>query len=272
MLSAKKPRLARSPRKISLGFPDHELARGHEKGWSYFLELLNEQFGDGSRKKYRWEDAHPRAAMKESAPSVQAEFQWKGKIMNSRKEDTEKIHGYAPVNNLKMYYEMEGTGDPLVYIPPAFEFAGLKSFPALTENHRVITVDLQGNGRTADIPERLLSIEQYAQDVVGLLKYLGIAKADFFGESYGGHAAALIAIRHPELVGRVVTYGATFGLIPTALDPKTTHYMTTRLTLTPSTSNFRERITRRWHPIQVTGPGFMTRSAPFSGTDFRSKS
>jgi hypothetical protein len=39
--------------------PDHELARGHEKGWNYFLGMFTEQFGDGSRKKYRWEDAHP---------------------------------------------------------------------------------------------------------------------------------------------------------------------------------------------------------------------
>ncbi len=39
--------------------PDHELARGHEKGWNYFLDIFREQFGDGSRKQYRWEDAHP---------------------------------------------------------------------------------------------------------------------------------------------------------------------------------------------------------------------
>jgi uncharacterized protein YndB with AHSA1/START domain len=39
--------------------PDHELARGHEGGWSYFLGTFREQFGDGSRRKYRWEEAHP---------------------------------------------------------------------------------------------------------------------------------------------------------------------------------------------------------------------
>jgi uncharacterized protein YndB with AHSA1/START domain len=41
------------------GLPDHELARGHEKGWNYFLGIFLEQFGNGSGKKYRWEDAHP---------------------------------------------------------------------------------------------------------------------------------------------------------------------------------------------------------------------
>jgi len=125
---------------------------------------------------------------------------------------------------LKMYYEIEGTGDPLVFIPPAFGFAGLKSFPGLVQNHSVITVDLQGNGRTADIPERPISIEQYAKDVVDLLKYLGISKADFLGESYGGNTAAMVAVRYPELVGRVVTYSATFAPLPNTLNPETTRY------------------------------------------------
>src|SRR3981189_2774 len=97
--------------------------------------------------------------------------------MNSFDDKTTKTNGYAPVNGLKMYYEIEGTGDPLVFIPPAFGYAGLKSFPALTQRRKVITMDLQGNGRTADIPDRPISIEQYAKDVVGLLKHLGISKA-----------------------------------------------------------------------------------------------
>ncbi len=133
-------------------------------------------------------------------------------------------NGYAPVNGLKMYYEMEGTGDPLVFIPPAFGFAGLEYFPALVESHTVLTVDLQGNGRTADIPERPLSIERYAEDVVGLLNYLGIAKADLFGESYGANTAVMIAVRHPEVVVRLATYGATFGPPEVALNPQTTHF------------------------------------------------
>jgi len=137
---------------------------------------------------------------------------------------TTKAHGYASVNGLKMYYEMEGTGDPLVCIPPAFGYAGLNRYPALIESYTVITVDLQGHGRTADIPERPLSIERYAEDVASLLKYLGIAKAEFFGESYGGNAVLMIAARYPELVGRAATYAATFGPPQVALNPKTTHF------------------------------------------------
>jgi pimeloyl-ACP methyl ester carboxylesterase len=157
------------------------------------------------------------------ADQVQTRAKSKGSVMSSRSGDSKKIQGYAPVNGLKMYYEIEGTGDPLVFIPPAFGFAGQKSFPALVQSHSVITVDLQGNGRTADIVDRPISIEQYAKDVVGLLNYLGISKADFFGESYGANTAVMIAVRYPALVGRVATYGATFGSPQTALNPETTH-------------------------------------------------
>jgi pimeloyl-ACP methyl ester carboxylesterase len=135
----------------------------------------------------------------------------KDDIMSSHRDSTNRIHGYAPVNGLEMYYEIEGSGDPLVYIPPIFGFAGLKSFPTLVRSHSVITVDLQGNGRTADIPDRPLSIERYAKDVMALLNYLGINKADFFGESYGASIAVMIAIEHPERVRRVAGYGGTYG-------------------------------------------------------------
>src|ERR1700684_1022782 len=94
--------------------------------------------------------------------------------------------GDVPVHELRMYYDIAGPGHLLVSIPPAFGYAGVNPYPALEQSHTVITVDLQGHGRTADIPERPLSIEQYAKDVVGLLNSLGIPKADFFGESDGG--------------------------------------------------------------------------------------
>jgi len=138
------------------------------------------------------------------------------------------VGGYAAVHGLKMYYEVEGAGDPLVYIPPAFGFAGSKSLPGLARNRSVITVDLQGHGRTADIPQRAITFDQHVEDVVGLLNGLGIVKADFFGESFGGVIATMIAIRHPELVRRVATYGATFGppqiaVRPDVLSAKVSH-------------------------------------------------
>ena len=143
--------------------------------------------------------------------------------MNSSNGKTTPTSGYAPVNDLKMYYEIEGTGEPLVYLPPVFGFAGLKSFPLLVQCHSVVKVDFQGHGRTADIPERPITLEQNAKDVVGLLKYLRISKADFFGESYGGVIATMLALRYPELVGRVATYGATFGPPQIAVNSEMLH-------------------------------------------------
>jgi pimeloyl-ACP methyl ester carboxylesterase len=150
--------------------------------------------------------------------------------MDSLNLQTARRGGYAPVNGLKMYYEIEGAGDSLVYLPPAFGCAGMKSFPALTQGHAVITVDFQGHGRTADIPERPLTLEQHAKDVVALLTHLGIARADFFGESYGGAIATMIAVHHPHLVRRVATFGATFGPPEVAVDPEMLHF---RLSPTP---------------------------------------
>jgi pimeloyl-ACP methyl ester carboxylesterase len=85
-------------------------------------------------------------------------------------------------------------------------------FPSLTRNRQLIAVELQGHGRTRDI-ERQFSFQQDAEDVVGLLKHLQIGQADFFGESFGGIIAMQIAIRHPKLVRRVVTYGSPFGTL-----------------------------------------------------------
>jgi pimeloyl-ACP methyl ester carboxylesterase len=132
--------------------------------------------------------------------------------------------GYAPVNGLQLYYEIGGAGEPLVFIPAAFQSAGMHSFPLLTSRHSLITVDLQGHGRTADIPDRPLSIEQYAEDVAALLGHLGIPRADFFGESYGANTVVLLAARYPALVRRGAAYSATFGPARVALNSETTRF------------------------------------------------
>ena len=118
--------------------------------------------------------------------------------------------GYAPVNGLRMYYEIHGTGTarPLITIHPWLGLANV--FPSLSRNRQLIAVELQGHGRTADI-DRPITFEQHAEDVVALMKHLGIEQADFFGESFGGTVSVLIALRHPELVRRVVTYASPLG-------------------------------------------------------------
>ena len=141
----------------------------------------------------------------------------------------------------------------------------------MIQNHLVITIDLQGNGRTADIPDRPISIEQYARDVIELLKYLKIAKADFLGESYGGDTAAIIAVHNPELVRRVATYSATFASPPNTLNPETTHYDEPPTAETRDIQFQRESY-KRVAPDPNYWPRFIRRLAEFSGRDFLRKS
>jgi pimeloyl-ACP methyl ester carboxylesterase len=132
----------------------------------------------------------------------------------------DKKTGYAPVNGLKMYYEVIGHGKPAVYIHPVASHCGL--VPRLTNNRQWVAMDLQGHGRTADI-DRPMTCEQHADDIAAVLKHLKIENADFFGDSFGGAIAVLMAVRHPGLVGRVVTYGSPLTPFPkdlaTAIGP-----------------------------------------------------
>jgi len=79
----------------------------------------------------------------------------------------------------------------------------------LAKNRKVIAVELQGHGRTADI-NRPLSFEAMADDIAGLMKYLGIEKADVLGYSLGGGVALETAFRHPESVRKLVVVSTPF--------------------------------------------------------------
>jgi pimeloyl-ACP methyl ester carboxylesterase len=119
--------------------------------------------------------------------------------------------GSAPVNGLKMFYQVIGEGKPAVFIHPVVSHGGL--IPRLTENRRWIVPDLQGHGRTADI-DRPMTCEQHADDIAALLKHLNIDEADFFGDSFGGTIAVMMAVRHPKLVRRVVAHGGSLAPYP----------------------------------------------------------
>jgi pimeloyl-ACP methyl ester carboxylesterase len=117
---------------------------------------------------------------------------------------------YAEVNGLRMYYEIHGTGRPLVLLHGAYmtiEAMG-EILPRLAETRQVIAVELQGHGRTADV-DRELSYEAMADDVAALLRHLGIEEADVFGFSMGGGVALQVAIRHPEVVRKLVVASAS---------------------------------------------------------------
>ena len=121
------------------------------------------------------------------------------------------ISGYAPVNGLKMYYEIHGEGEPVVMLHGAFmSITGWADWVnELAKSRKVIAVEMQGHGRTADI-KRDMTAENLADDVAALLDHLKIPSADLIGYSMGGGVAMQTAIRHPEKVRKVVVISAVF--------------------------------------------------------------
>ena len=130
--------------------------------------------------------------------------------------------GYAPVNGLQMYFEIHGTGQPLVVLHGAFmtiELMG-KLIPELAKSRQVIAVELQGHGHTADV-DRPLTYEQLADDTAALLRHLGTVNADVYGYSLGGGVALQVALRHPALVRKLVIVSASFsssGMYPEVVE------------------------------------------------------
>src|SRR4051795_7251 len=108
---------------------------------------------------------------------------------------------YAKINGLDLYYAEHGSGDPLVLLHGGIHAGEMFGaiLPALSAGRRVITVDLQGHGHTADV-DRPLSAELIAGDIAGLIEHLGLEQADVMGYSLGGKVALRTAIQHPERV------------------------------------------------------------------------
>jgi pimeloyl-ACP methyl ester carboxylesterase len=127
--------------------------------------------------------------------------------------ETRPVTGYAPVNGLQMYYEIHGSGGtPLLLLHGGLfdidqQFGEL--IPTLAATRQVIAADFQAHGRTNDI-DRPLRSEHLASDVVGLLQHLDVPRADVFGFSVGGAVALHLAIKHPQLVRKLIVSSASF--------------------------------------------------------------
>jgi pimeloyl-ACP methyl ester carboxylesterase len=125
--------------------------------------------------------------------------------------ETKGAGQYADVNGINLYYETHGRAGlrPLVLL-----HGGLGSgemfgpiMPTLAADHQVIAPDLQGHGRTADI-DRPIDVRLMADDIAALIGHLGLEKPDVMGYSLGGGVAFQTAVRHPEVVGRLVMVSA----------------------------------------------------------------
>ncbi|MHB1278559.1 MAG: alpha/beta fold hydrolase [Bacteroidia bacterium] len=126
--------------------------------------------------------------------------------MNNKQSSNGSLSGYAPVNGLNMYYEIHGKGEPLVLIHgggSTIETTFGRVLHTLAKDHRVIAVEMQAHGRTADI-DRPLSFARDADDIAALLNYLKIEKANIFGFSNGASTTLQLAIRHPEKVNKII--------------------------------------------------------------------
>jgi pimeloyl-ACP methyl ester carboxylesterase len=119
---------------------------------------------------------------------------------------------YAHVNGLEMYYEIHGTGEPLILLHGgvgAIEMFG-EVLPLLAQGRQVIAADLQAHGRTADI-DRPLRFESMSDDIRALIEHLGLEEADVMGYSLGGGVALQTVIRHPQVVRKLVLVSTPFS-------------------------------------------------------------
>ncbi len=127
--------------------------------------------------------------------------------------------GYAPINGIKMYYAVYGKGQPVIMLHGGLGNADYwgNQVPALAKHFQVIVTDSRGHGRSTRTAEAF-SYDLMASDVIALMKYLKIRKADIVGWSDGGIIGLDIAIHHPEYINKLYAFGANYnikGLRPT---------------------------------------------------------
>src|SRR6185295_7948698 len=120
--------------------------------------------------------------------------------------------GYAPVNGIKVYYEVYGKGKPIVLLHGAFYNINMnwsQIIPELSKTRKVIAIEFQGHGHTP-FSERKLDIVTFASDVEGVMNYLKVDSADVAGFSMGGSVAYQLAIQSPKRIRKLVIISSTY--------------------------------------------------------------
>ena len=166
--------------------------------------------------------------------------------------------GYAPVNNSKVYYEVYGTGDPIVLLHGAYMTINSnwsELIPVLSKTRKVIALELDGHGHTP-LSQRPYSYQTLASDVAAVLKHLKIDSADILGFSYGGTVAYQFAIEHPAMTKKLIIISSTYksdgwldimynmltGIKPDAFD--NTPIRSEYIKVAPDTSNWHKFIAK----------------------------
>ncbi len=130
---------------------------------------------------------------------------------NAAKErEPEAQTGRAPVNGIELYYEIYGTGEPLLLLHGGYYDVNAWSnqIPELSKHFRVIAVDSRGHGSSTD-GDQPLSYQLLTSDIIALMDYLKIPKVDVVGWSDGGVIAIQMGIYYPSRIKRAVLIGAT---------------------------------------------------------------
>lgn len=124
----------------------------------------------------------------------------------------DKSSGYTSVGALKVYYDVQGKGAPIILLHGAFmtnEMNWGELAPELAKTRKVIAIELQGHGHT-EYSERELSLSTLASDVAAVMKDLKIDSADIAGFSFGGTVAYQFAIQYPRLTKKLVIISSTY--------------------------------------------------------------
>jgi len=117
------------------------------------------------------------------------------------------------VNGMRMYYEVSGTGEPLIVLHGAYmNIPSMGAIiPSLARTHKVYAIELQGHGRTTDIA-RPITYPNLADDVAAFMDSVALKTADVFGYSMGAEVGLQLAIRHPGKVKKLIAASAAYDL------------------------------------------------------------
>ena len=125
----------------------------------------------------------------------------------------ESVGATVPINGMQMYYEVSGSGEPLLVLHGAYMNipAMGEIIPMLAETHTVYALELQGHGHTNDI-DRPITYPNMTADVAAFMDAVGLEKADVFGYSMGAAVALRLAVEHPEKVDQLIAASVAYDL------------------------------------------------------------
>jgi pimeloyl-ACP methyl ester carboxylesterase len=149
-----------------------------------------------------------------------------------------KVHGH------KLYYAVRGNGPTLVFLHgggDSGEHSFVRQLDVFSEHHHIVAPDQVGQGRTPDVPGPL-SYTAMMEDTAELLRKLKLQHVDVVGFSDGGILALMLAVRHPELVRRLVISGV--NIAPEGLRPEDLEQL--RATQSPKPTTIGEKLAHLW--------------------------